>query len=109
MVRSTGASSATQVRAESSVKGWGTGVQATTSSSFIISVRAGTSSSSRGRSTNRSVLRETSGKVFVMRHSVTFRDHRPAELPSMQHQSTQPHHGAVRSTGRGAGAVCFAP
>ncbi|CAM5744799.1 hypothetical protein SHIRM173S_10785 [Streptomyces hirsutus] len=71
--RSAGACSVIQVRAACSVKGWGTSVQAATCSSFIISVRGGTSSASRGRSTNRSVLMEMLGKVLlVMRRSVTF-------------------------------------
>ncbi|GKQ40395.1 hypothetical protein ALMP_69210 [Streptomyces sp. A012304] len=81
------------MRAPSSVKGWGTAVQAVTCSSFIISARAGTSSSSRGRSTNRSVLMEMVGKVLVMRRSVTFETSGAAELPSMQHESTELHHG----------------
>lgn len=75
-VRSAGAYSSIQLRAAASVKGCGTDVQAATCSSFIISVKAGMSSSSRGRSTNRSVFREMSGKVFVMRRSVTIRDRR---------------------------------
>ena len=60
-----------QVCAASSEKGCGTSVQAPTCSSFIISARAGTSSVSKGRSTNRSVLMEMLGKVLVMRRSVT--------------------------------------
>lgn len=41
-----------------------------TSSSFIISMYAGTSAMSKGRSTNRSVLMEMSGKVDFMRSSM---------------------------------------
>lgn len=69
--RSAGASSSIQVRAPSSVKGWGTSVQAAICSSFIIADRAVTSSSSKARRTNRSVLMEMLGKVLVMRRSVT--------------------------------------
>ncbi|GHE44117.1 hypothetical protein GCM10017771_64160 [Streptomyces capitiformicae] len=43
-----------------------------TISSFIISAKASMSSSSNGRRTNRSVLMEMSGKVLIMRRSVTF-------------------------------------
>lgn len=58
----------------------------------------GTSSSSSARRTNRSVLMEMSGKVLVMRRSVTvgtsgLGSFGPAELPSMQHEATELHHG----------------
>lgn len=66
-VRSEGAILRTQRSASVVVYGWGTDVQAVTISSFIISVSAGMSASSKGRSTNRSVLMDTSGKVVVMR------------------------------------------
>lgn len=48
----------------------GASVHAVTSSSFIISMYAGTSAMSKGRSTNLSVLMEMDGKVVVMRSSM---------------------------------------
>jgi hypothetical protein len=36
---------------------------------------------------------EMVGKVLVMRGSVTFETSGAAELPSMQHESTELHHG----------------
>lgn len=91
-----GAYSVIQVRASRSVKGCGTSVQAITCSSFIISVNAWMSSSSNGRRTNRSVLMEMSGKVLIMRRSVTFENFEgllncPACSMKAPNRTTGPH------------------
>jgi hypothetical protein len=36
---------------------------------------------------------EMLGKVLVMRRSITFETFRACELPSMQHETTELHHG----------------
>src|ERR1044072_2296811 len=93
VVRSAGASRIAWSRASRGVYGWGARLQVMTSSSFIMSVRAGRSASSNGRSTSRSLLMEMSGKVDVMRRSVTGSIQCGGEEPSMQHRCGEMQHG----------------